>query len=473
MSSLPGVRGALRVARSRLRLVVLAALAGAVAGLAWGLAFEPEYEASAGVVISDRGELVDRVGGGAVSDGDRLIELAGGGEVAALAAASLGDDVAGADLLSRTDFAAVDGGASLRVSSVASFPDFAAAAADAFAGAIVEAANAAERRRLRRAEDRLEEQIAGLDPFSERATALTERLDAVSELRGAGPPLRLGSQAELPRDPVAERSVAGSALAGAGLGGLIGILFVGVAELVRRPVRDPEALRAALGSEWALSGDSLDGAVLPLEPGLVEIDADAIGPLAALLGELGGGSPAEPPASLAVTSARAGEGTLGLAIGLAAAAASTGRGALLVETDMREPRLAGRLGLEAAGGLGEYLEGKARPREIIESVLVTSRGSSRGSIVCLGGGSPAGSPEELLAGPRFRTLVERLQRVYDLVVFATPPLLEGADAALVAAATPNTVLVARAGQSGRADLARAGERLGGAGVDAGVLLAGP
>ena len=78
-------------------------------GLAWGLADEPVYSASATVILSDRGDATDVVGGGVVGGSDpesieRLLELAGSNEVARLAAESLGGDVSGADVLARTTF---------------------------------------------------------------------------------------------------------------------------------------------------------------------------------------------------------------------------------------------------------------------------------------------------------------------------------------------------------------------------------
>ena len=102
---------------------------------------------------------------------------------------------------------------------------------------MVEFAAVFERRRLKAAEERLGERIAELDPASDRAVQLNERLDSVIALQALGNPMRLGRSADLPLEPVSDRSVSKSALWGGGLAGLLAVLVVLGREVRRRPVR--------------------------------------------------------------------------------------------------------------------------------------------------------------------------------------------------------------------------------------------
>ena len=474
------LRSAAAALRAGLPTLLATAAVGGLAGLVWSLAAQPEYTAKATLIVVDRGELAAQLGNGSAGVGgpdaaERLLELARSDEVSALAASSLGGDVSGADLLARTGFFAGDAGGSLEVRSTASFPDFAAAAANAYAGAVVELATVLERRRLSRAEVRLREQLASLDPLSPEATSLTERIDAIVGLGALGPPVRPGRSAQLPPEPQSERSAVAGALGGAGIGALLAALLLLIQQLYRRPVRTPAGL-----------GDALDAPVLeaigPAAPrirapagGVVEIDPLGFDRLQALAGSLGLDHPEGAPHTVAVAGAMPHEGRTTTAIGLAAAAATRGIRVLLMEADLRMPVLAERLRLPAGPGLCEYLLGEATPREVIDVVTVagSESGQAAASFVCVTAGLVPEGALELLAGSRFSGLIEQLGRVYDLVIFDTPPLLLSADAAIVAAAVESTIVCARAGRTRAADLAAARRRLGGSAIGGGVLVGAP
>ena len=385
MSRLSGAAGA---AAARLRAgwrpLLAVALVGGLAGLGWGLAAEPEYAATATVVVVDRGSTIETAGPGAVGGTgpaatERLLELARSEDVAELAAASLGGDVSGADLLSLTEFRGGDRGGTLVVRSAAGFPDFAVAAANAFAGAVVELATLNERRRLRSAEQRATERLATLDPASEQAIDLQARIDAIAALGELGPPLRDGRGAELP--PAAEpgRSVARAALAGASLGLLIVAAGLLGAEAYRRPVRRVEQLREAVGVPFAGSvGDR--AAALELRAGADGVvSSERLGDdrMQALAAALGLDSADGRRRTVAVVSPMPGEGRTTIAAGLAAAAARRGRRVLLIEADLRRPCLGERFRIDQAPGLSDYLAGSAAPREVIRTVTLAGEAPPR------------------------------------------------------------------------------------------------
>ncbi len=459
MTALAGLAAALR---AWLRPIIACALIGAVCGLAWGLADEPRYAATATVIVVDRGKAADALGEGVVGGSDRaatdrLLELARSEQVANLAATSLGGDVAGADLLALTDFRTSDRGGALVVRSTAGFPAYAAAAANAYAGAVVEYASSIEKRRLKRAAKRLEENIAAADPLSEDAARYQAKLDDVNTLLAAGDPLRAGREAEMPTAPESDRSAPLWALIGLLAGGALAILALGAVELRRRPVRTPGQVAALAGAEpLSLLGrrDAVTDA--PEQPGSFALEpllADRSTVLAARLG-LDRGSES---ITVAVTSPMPAEGRTTVALGLAATAAGLGRSVLLMEADMRRPALARLLGIESGPGLADYLAGESSPREVINAIPVVGRAGADGhgsapTFVCVTAGETSGGEAQLLSGSRFEALVGQLRRVYDLVIFDGPALLPAPEGTVLSEATDETLLVIRSGRTRRSEL---------------------
>ncbi len=460
------VRAAAAALRAAARPLAVVIALGAFAGAAWGLADEPEYVATATVLLVDRGAALEAVGSGAAGGGpadlERVIALAESDDASELAAAGLGGDVVGADLIARTQFLAGDEDGTLVVRSTASFPDFAAAAADAFAGAVVELGTVLERRRLRTLEERLSGRLTELDPASEQALRLNERLDSVTELKAQGAPLRVGSPAELPSEPVSDRSVAGSALAGAGIAALLASLAVLGSELRRRPIRRAADLEAAAGT--AVLGELGRARVVSpaTDPAGARFDRLGADRTQAIAAALGLGEAGDPARALAVVSANPGEGRTSVALGLGAAACRRGATVIVVEADLRRPAFDQLLGLAAGPGLSEYLAGAASPRDVIRVVPITDQeaaGEDRRSLICVPAGHRRSEPMELLSEARFRALSAQLLRVYDLVIYDTPPLLAAPEAGLVAAVAEGGVLCARSGSTRAEEVSDAVARL--------------
>ncbi|WP_441249443.1 polysaccharide biosynthesis tyrosine autokinase [Kitasatospora sp. McL0602] len=166
------------------------------------------------------------------------------------------------------------------------------------------------------------------------------------------------------------------------------------------------------------------------------------------------------PRSVVVTSALPDEGRTATAVDLAVSLARTGRRVVLVEGDLRRPRLAEYLGLPGAVGLGQLLAGRAG----LSAALQDWGG---GLLRVVTAGEPAGEPAQLLASPALGGLLRRLEEQADLVVLDSPPLLPFADGAVLAAEAGDALLVVRSGRTKRAPARRALDSL--AAVDAHVL----
>ncbi|AOY82561.1 polysaccharide biosynthesis tyrosine autokinase [Moorena producens JHB] len=141
--------------------------------------------------------------------------------------------------------------------------------------------------------------------------------------------------------------------------------------------------------------------------------------------------------SLMVTSALSGEGKSTLALGLALSAARLHRRVLLIDVDMRRPRLHQQLGLSNQEGLSTLLEDDtATPSPVSISPL----GST---IDVLTAGPTPIDPVKLLGSKRMKNLMAEFQQTYDLVLLDTPPVLGMVDALQAASLCQGVVMVGR------------------------------
>jgi tyrosine-protein kinase len=148
---------------------------------------------------------------------------------------------------------------------------------------------------------------------------------------------------------------------------------------------------------------------------------------------------------LVVTSAVPGEGRTTTACNLAAALAAVGARVLLVDGDLRRPKVATYLELESTSGLTNVLAGRTPFPEAVQSW-------STDGLTVLTSGAPTGRPNELVASRATVDLVTWLRPRYDYVIIDAPPLLAVADAANLAANADGVVLVSRWKVTRRPDL---------------------
>lgn len=420
-----GVGGALS---ARVRAIVAVALLGMLAGFAWGIADTPTYTATATVILAKVPGDPDKAGLKLA----RYADIARSSDVATIAAANLGNDVPGADLLADLTVVPAPNDVALRLAATADEPDFAVAAANGYAGALVE--------QVRR--------------------------------RESGSGLELGAAAVIPDGPSRNRSAALWALIG--LGGGLFVALLGVATLGRGR-RSSRRKPAAAERRREVPGRLEDIFDAPLLASIADSE-DGIG-----LGPRGRLAVGEPVASdyadlaaalelsdsnglrtLAVLAPSGGEDAISVAIGISVAASRAGLRVLLVEAELAAPALADLFRVEPSPGLGDYLGGSAGPREVLRNVRVGGTATERTSIVCVPAGERRSTTPRSIAGGRFDDLVERLPKVYDLVVFVAPPLLSDPDSIRVARAVEGVLVVSPAADPRTApELLRAAAMLAG------------
>ena len=139
-----------------------------------------------------------------------------------------------------------------------------------------------------------------------------------------------------------------------------------------------------------------------------------------------------PPKSLLVTSTAPEEGKTATAVNLAVGLARSGHSVLLVDADMRKPRIGAIFELPNAQGLSTILQGGAHPAPADVGVP---------NLMVLTSGPVPDNPSELLGSKRMDTLLKELRGAYDTVVVDSPPLLTVADGPVLARKIDATLLV--------------------------------
>ncbi|WP_421659447.1 GumC family protein [Leptothermofonsia sp. ETS-13] len=179
---------------------------------------------------------------------------------------------------------------------------------------------------------------------------------------------------------------------------------------------------------------------------------------------------ADPPVStLVISSALPGDGKSTVSINLAQAAASMGQRVLLVDADMRKPRISDRLGLPNTRGLRDLIETKARPNQVIQQFRRSESEDlsdnpqilpfGADNLFVLTSGEISQDPAKLLSTQRMQDLMEHFQTLFDLVIYDAPPVLNLADSCLLGAHTDGIVLVAGLGKTDSDALMQAIETL--------------
>ncbi|MDH6180220.1 capsular exopolysaccharide synthesis family protein [Microbacteriaceae bacterium SG_E_30_P1] len=164
------------------------------------------------------------------------------------------------------------------------------------------------------------------------------------------------------------------------------------------------------------------------------------------------------------TSAVEQEGKSTTSANLAISLADVGKRVLLVDADLRRPKVAEYMGLEGAVGLTDVLIGS-----VVLSDVVQPWGT--GTLSVLPAGTLPPNPSELLSSAAMQKLVDHVLEYYDAVIFDAPPLLPVTDAAILAKKVGGVILVAAAGRTQKNQVKGALTALRTAGADAsGIVL---
>ena len=189
------------------------------------------------------------------------------------------------------------------------------------------------------------------------------------------------------------------------------------------------------------------GSVLSLKPdtgtALVEIDnsssiAESYRQLrtAVLLS-----SASHAPRTILVTSSQPAEGKTTTSTNLAISLSQTGSSVLIVDCDLRRPRLHKVFGVKNSRGLSNYLSGTGELAALVQPALP--------NLFVLPVGPLPPNPAELLGSNRMKQTVELLQNSFDYVILDSPPVASFADSLILSAMVEGVIIVVKAGQTSR------------------------
>jgi capsular exopolysaccharide synthesis family protein len=123
-----------------------------------------------------------------------------------------------------------------------------------------------------------------------------------------------------------------------------------------------------------------------------------------------------------------------------------GRRVLLIDGDLRGPRLHLMLGTSASPGLSDYLQGRNDEFSILQRGPIEN-------LYFIPSGAGIENPAELVGNERLKVLIQRLETLFDWIIVDSPPAVPLSDASLLAKACDGVLMVVRS-NSTPSDVAR-------------------
>jgi capsular exopolysaccharide synthesis family protein len=168
-------------------------------------------------------------------------------------------------------------------------------------------------------------------------------------------------------------------------------------------------------------------------------------------------SAGQPPKTVLVTSSQPSEGKTTTAVNIAMMLAQTGAEVLLLDCDLRRPRIHAHFGLPNTRGVTNYLSGEAKDDEIVQLADTSNRMPENLKVITSGPIPP--NAAELLGSNEMRNLIYVLSEKYAHIIIDSPPAISFTDASILSTMVDGVMLVVHGGRSSRAVVRRAKQQL--------------
>jgi len=159
-----------------------------------------------------------------------------------------------------------------------------------------------------------------------------------------------------------------------------------------------------------------------------------------------------PMKTITISSPRPREGKTTSSIYLGSIMAQGGQRVLLVDTDLRRPRMHKSLGVSRATGLTNLIMHEVTIEDVVKTTDIPN-------LYVMPCGPTPPNPAELLLTKRFREVLADLQARFDFILLDSPPLLAVTDAVILARLSDGVVLIAQAGKTAADDARQAASHL--------------
>lgn len=246
--------------------------------------------------------------------------------------------------------------------------------------------------------------------------------------------IRIVDQAETPRKPASPNNVTNLSLA------LFGGMFLGIGlafffEYLDSRIKQPDEIKTQLGLPFL-------GMVALFNP------KDTTGPPL-----IGNGMPHDfseafrgirtnvlfssadtGSKSIVITSTGPGEGKSVVSANIAMSLAMAGQRVLLIDADMRRPKIHELFGVSLEPGLSNVMVGDSKASDTVKRTLTPN-------LWLMAAGKHPPNPAELLASRRFRDFMGSLGEHFDWVILDTPPVMAVTDASVIAHSATGVVFV--------------------------------
>ena len=153
------------------------------------------------------------------------------------------------------------------------------------------------------------------------------------------------------------------------------------------------------------------------------------------------------------TSPSPGDGKSTVTANLALSIAQAGKKVVLVDADLRKPRIHQNFGIDIGPGIADVLSGESELPDAIRSV------SSQPYLFLLTAGKRPNNPGECVTSPEFGDIIEALGEKFDFVLIDSPPILPVSDPASIAGFVDGVYMVSRIRKGVRVTMTRAKESL--------------
>jgi succinoglycan biosynthesis transport protein ExoP len=164
-------------------------------------------------------------------------------------------------------------------------------------------------------------------------------------------------------------------------------------------------------------------------------------------------SAGQPPKTILVTSSQPSEGKTTTAINTAFMLAQTGAEVLIIDCDLRRPRLHAQFEVANSKGLTTWLSGERDLNNLLQTCPKTP------NLKILTSGPVPPNPAELLGSEEMRRLLAQLCERFAHIIIDSPPAISFTDASILSTMVDGVMLVVHGGRSSRAVVRRAKQQL--------------